>query len=106
MKHLMLFLLVAAIASPSVADRSPQSVVTQYIEGYSNGIDAHELIQRYWHPSMIKFLPVDLPTQLQSTQFADMVNQFRENVREQSWLRTEIAEIRQCEVRPDLAVVS
>ena len=106
MRNILLALASILLPTSSLADETPQQIVSDYIGGYSAGVDTSELVKTYWLSTLVVFSVEAPPRQLSSDAFAEIVHQFREQVREAGWLRTEIVEIEQCEVREDLAIVS
>lgn len=98
-----IFLLCAAGAS---ASEGPEQVVRNYLEGYSDGIEASELVRTFWLPSVIVYAAGIQADQIPAPEFASRLDAFRKQVRGQGFLRTVVVESKECLVREDLAMVS
>jgi len=98
---LVLFLM----ATTSSSDETPDRIVKNYLQGYSDGIDTVELVKAYWMPSMSTFSAGRQASHMSSLDFAKLVDSFRENERSKGWIRTSIIESAMCVLREDMAFV-
>lgn len=91
---------------PTFAGESPAERISAYLVAFNLGLDMEEVGAEYWLSEMVLNPGEQPPIHLSRSSLAQQFQRLRLGLKEAGWVRSEVGEIRQCQLRKDFALVS
>ncbi|MFK8051045.1 MAG: hypothetical protein AB8B81_21665 [Halioglobus sp.] len=98
-----IFLLYVA---STFADESPAERGSAYLVAFNSEVDMGEVGAEYWFSEMVLNPSEQPPIHLSRSALAQQFQRLRFGLKEAGWIRSEVGEIRECQLRKDFALVS
>ena len=88
------------------ADESPAGRVSAYLDdAFNAGLNMEEVGAEYWFSEMVLNPGEQPPIHLSRSALAQAIERLRFGLKEAGWLRSEVGEVRECQLREDFAIV-
>ncbi len=91
---------------PTFASETPIKRVTAYIAAFNSGADMQVVGAEYWFSEMVLNPADQHPVHLSGAALAQQFERLRAGLKEAGWVRSEIVETANCQLREDFALVS
>lgn len=91
---------------PTFAGEYPAERVLAYLNAFNAGLDMEEVGAEYWLAEMVLNPGEQPPIHLSRSALAQQFQRLRLGLKEAGWVRSEVGEVRQCQLRKDFALVS
>ncbi|MFK7733722.1 MAG: hypothetical protein AB8B48_19030 [Pseudomonadales bacterium] len=87
------------------ADESPAERVSAYLAAFNTAVDMEVVGAEYWFSEIVLNPGDQPPIHLSRSALAQQFHRLRIGLQEAGWIRSEVGEIRQCQLRKDFALV-
>ena len=94
------------MAGASYASSSPSSTVADYLEDFSSGLPAEELVKSYWHPSAMIVHPGGVLSFLEHQDSKKWLEGILAEISRNGWIRSDIVESAECPLGDTIALFS
>jgi len=91
---------------PTFAGETPAERVSAYLIAFNAGLDMEEVGAEYWLSEMVLNPGEQPPIHLSKSALAQQFQRLRLGLKEAGWVRSEVGEVRECQLRKDFALVS
>jgi|GEM_PF-5774715 len=98
--------LVLLYAGSTFANESPAERVTAYLVAFNSDSDMEQVSSEYWFSEMVLNPGQQSPVHLPGSTLAKQFESLRSSLKEAGWIRSEVGEIGQCQLREDFALVT